>query len=180
MRTIQTTALAIFAIASLVACNSTTKTGVEQDDQFPRITANLEKITIEDFLSLGFKMAKDYDVGGLTAAESAMYGFWKPFGDESVDYEIRFYASHDDATENGIHFADEVTGENALLSDKDVTWKEGTRDRRTSGFTQNGGGGSLAPKYADYIIYANVIVLCQGRDKNQSLERCGAIIKALK
>ena len=65
------------------------------------------------------------------------------------------------------------------VSDKDVTWKEGTRDRRTSGFTSNGGGGSLAVKYADYIIHSNIIMLCQGRDKDQSLERCESIINAV-
>ena len=76
-------------------------------------------------------------------------------------------------------FADEVTGPDGAVSDKDVTWKEGTRDRRTSGFTSNGGGGSLAVKYADYIIHSNIIMLCQGRDKDQSLERCESIINAV-
>ena len=135
--------------------------------------------TAEDFLSIGFKQSKDYDVVELPAATSAIYGFWKPGGGESVDYEIRFYTSHDDAVTKGTFFANEVTGPDGAVSDKDVTWKEGTRDRRTSGFTSNGGGGSLAVKYADYIIHSNIIMLCQGRDKDQSLERCESIINAV-
>ena len=161
------------------ACSETSDTNDEQSQQFPKITDTGRMFTAEDFLSIGFKQSKDYDVAELPAATSAIYGFWKPGGGESVDYEIRFYTSHDDAVTKGTFFADEVTGPDGAVSDKDVTWKEGTRDRRTSGFTSNGGGGSLAVKYADYIIHSNIIMLCQGRDKDQSLERCESIINAV-
>jgi hypothetical protein len=161
------------------ACSETSDTNDEQSQQFPKITDTGRLFTAEDFLSIGFKQSKEYDVAELTAAISAIYGFWKPGGGESVDYEIRFYTSHDDAVTKGTFFANEVTGPDGAVSDKDVTWKEGTRDRRTSGFTSNGGGGSLAVKYADYIIHSNIIMLCQGRDKDQSLERCESIINAV-
>ena len=53
-----------------------------------------------------------------------------------------------------------------------------TRARRgTSGFTLTGCGGSLAVKYADYMIYGNVIILCQGRDSEQSLRRCTQLVE---
>ena len=161
------------------ACSETSDTNDEQSQQFPKITDTERLFTAEDFLSIGFKQSKEYDVAELPEAISAIYGFWKPGGGESVDYEIRFYTSHDDAVTKGTFFADEVTGPDGAVSDKDVTWKEGTRDRRTSGFTSNGGGGSLAVKYADYIIHSNIIMLCQGRDKDQSLERCESIINAV-
>jgi hypothetical protein len=161
------------------ACSETSDTNDEQSQQFPKITDTGRLFTAEDFLSIGFKQSKEYDVAELPAAISAIYGFWKPGGGESVDYEIRFYTSHDDAVTKGTFFANEVTGPDGAVSDKDVTWKEGTRDRRTSGFTSNGGGGSLAVKYADYIIHSNIIMLCQGRDKDQSLERCESIINAV-
>ena len=161
------------------ACSETSDTNHEQSQQFPKITDTERLFTAEDFLSIGFKQSKEYDVAELPAAISAIYGFWKPDGGESVDYEIRFYTSHDNAVTKGTFFADEVTGPDGAVSDKDVTWKEGTRDRRTSGFTSNGGGGSLAVKYADYIIHSNIIMLCQGRDKDQSLERCESIINAV-
>ena len=161
------------------ACSETSDTNDEQSQQFPKITDTERLFTAENFLSIGFKQSKEYDVAELPAAISAIYGFWKPDGGESVDYEIRFYTSHDNAVTKGTFFADEVTGPDGAVSDKDVTWKEGTRDRRTSGFTSNGGGGSLAVKYADYIIHSNIIMLCQGRDKDQSLERCESIINAV-
>ena len=161
------------------ACSETSDTNDEQSQQFPKITDTGRLFTAEDFLSIGFKQSKEYDVAELPASISAIYGFWKPGGGESVDYEIRFYTSHDDAVTKGTFFANEVTGPDGAVSDKDVTWKEGTRDRRTSGFTSNGGGGSLAVKYADYIIHSNIIMLCQGRDKDQSLERCESIINAV-
>jgi hypothetical protein len=172
-------ALALLLLVSAAACGNTSNTNDEQSQQFPKITETERIFTVEDFLSVGFKQSKDYDVTELPAATSAIYGFWKPGGGESVDYEIRFYPSHDDAVTKGTFFADEVTGPDGAVSDKDVTWKEGTRDRRTSGFTIGGGGGSLAVKYADYIIHSNVIMLCQGRDKDQSLDHCQSITNAV-
>ena len=145
----------------------------------PKITVSDRIFTEEDFLSVGLKKSKTYDVTGLTGATSAIYGFWKPDGTEPVDYEIRFYPSHQEAVSSGTFFADEVTGPDGAVAEDDVTWNEGTRDRRTSGFTFGGGGGSLAVKYADYIIHSNVIMLCQGRDSVQSLGRCRAIINEI-
>ena len=165
--------LFVFAIA----CGSGSGAGSSGNgDLFPKVTASDRIFTERDFLSVGLKKSKDYDVAGLTGATSAIYGFWKPDGTEPVDYEIRFYPSHDDAITDGTFFADEVTGPDAAVTEDDVTWNEGTRDRRTSGFTIGGGGGSLAVKYGDYIIHSNVIMLCQGRDSVQSLDRCRALM----
>lgn len=164
---------------ALSACGSNSRDNSSEIDTMPKITASDRIFSQEEFLSTGFKKSKEYDVTDLTDAVSAMYGFWNPDGTEPVDYEIRFYPSHVIAVEEGKAFADEVTGENGAVSDNDVTWKEGTRDRRTSGFTSTGGGGSLAVKYADYIIHSNVILLCQGRESIQSLERCWALINAI-
>ena len=161
------------------ACSETSDTNDEQSQQFPKITDTGRLFTSEDFLSIGFKQSKEYDVAELPAAISVIYGFWKPDGGESVDYEIRFYPTHDDAVSNGIFFADEVTGPDAVVASKDVTWKEGTRDRRTSPSPNHGTGGSIVAKYADYAIYSNVIILCQGLDKDQSLGRCQAMINTV-
>lgn len=166
--------LAVFATAC--GSGSGAAGGSGGANLFPKITASDRVFTEEDFLSIGLKKSKEYDVAGLTGATSAIYGFWKPDGIESVDYEIRFYPSHAEAVASGVFFADEVTGPDGAVAEDDVTWNEGTRDRRTSGFTFGGGGGSLAVKYADYIIHSNVIILCQGRDSTQSLSRCRAMI----
>ena len=171
--------LALAALLSVftIACGSGSGAGsAGNGDLPPKITASDRIFTEEDFLSVGLKKSKEYDVAGLTGATSAIYGFWKPDGTEPVDYEIRFYPSHQEAVSSGTFFADEVTGPDGAVAEDDVTWNEGTRDRRTSGFTFGGGGGSLAVKYADYIIHSNVIMLCQGRDSIQSLGRCWAMI----
>lgn len=170
--------LFVLGVVATVACDSGGN-GSDGDDLLPKITASNRVFTQEDFLATGFKLSKEYDVTGLSGAVSAIYGFWKPDGTESVDYELRFYPSHKIALEKGQIFADEVTGPDGAVSDNDVTWKEGTRDRRTSGFTSGGGGGSLAVKYADYIIHSNVIMLCQGRDSGQSIGRCWTLINEI-
>jgi len=169
--------LAALLFVFAIACGSGSGAGSSGNgDLFPKVTASDRILTESDFLSVGLKKSKDYDVTGLTGATSAIYGFWKPDGTEPVDYEIRFYPSHNDAITDGTFFADEVTGPDAAVTEDDVTWNEGTRDRRTSGFTIGGGGGSLAVKYGDYIIHSNVIMLCQGRDSVQSLDRCWALM----
>jgi hypothetical protein len=92
---------------------------------------------------------------------------------------LRFYPTHDEAVTEGVTLAEEVTGPDAAVTEADSTWKEGIRDRRTSGFTIIGGGGSLTVKYADFVIYGNVVMLCQGRDSIQSLDRCKTLISAV-
>ena len=92
---------------------------------------------------------------------------------------MRFYPTHDESVTEGVTLAEEVTGPDAAVTEADSTWKEGIRDRRTSGFTIIGGGGSLTVKYADFVIYGNVVMLCQGRDSIQSLDRCKTLISAV-
>ena len=171
--------LASLLVVFSTSCDAASNENDEQAEQFSKITETGTIFTTEDFLSIGFKQSKDYDVTELPGATSAIYGFWKPDGGESVDYEIRFYPTHHDAVSNGIFFADEVTGTDAVVASKDVTWKEGTRDRRTSPSPNHGTGGSIVAKYADYAIYSNVIILCQGLDKDQSLGRCQAMINTV-
>ena len=67
-----------------------------------------------------------------------------------------------------------MTGREALLREVDVRWKEGTRDRRGGGAFRD----SLTPLYGDYMVFGNVILLCEGRDSAQSLERCAALLTA--
>ena len=171
--------LPLLVMVLTVACGTASYENNERYEQFSKITETEIIFTPEDFLSIGFKQSKDYDVTELPGATSAIYGFWKPDGGESTDYELRFYPSHDDAITKGTSFVDEVTGSNAAVANKDVTWREGTRDRRIRSYFSNGGVGRLVSKYADYIINSNVIILCQGLDKDQSLDRCRAIINAV-
>ena len=78
------------------------------------------------------------------------------------------------AIETGVEYADEVTGVDAFLRSVDVRWEEGTRDRRGGGAAR----GSLTPLYGDYAVIGNIVMLCQGRDSDQALERCASLLWA--
>lgn len=166
--------LAALAIALFAACGGSS----DSDGGIERVVATDSVLSFEQFTAAGMKRSKEYDVTDLPGADAAFYGFWQPPGDESVDYELRFYPSHDAAVSDGTALAEEVTGPDGAVTEADSTWKVGVSDRRTSGFTIGGGGGSLAVKYADFMIYGNVILLCQGRDSEQSLRRCDQLVKA--
>ncbi len=107
------------------------------------------------FENIGFKFSKEYNVTELNDAESAYYGFWAEDSFERLSYELRFYSSNEIAKSSGTFFAEEATGEDAIIKKSDATWKEGIKDR--SGVTFSG---SPMPKYLDYVIFGNVIVLC--------------------
>ena len=171
--------LGLIVAATLIAAFACGGDSNGSDTEVQRVTAPDAVLTFDQFLDAGFKRSKEYDVTGLPAADSAFYGFWQPPSDESVDFELRFYPSHAVAVSDGTEFAEEVTGPDAAVTEDDSTWVEGVRDRRTSGFTIGGGGGSLAVKYFDYMIYGNVILMCQGRDSDQSLDRCRELIRAV-
>ena len=95
----------------------------------------VEKITPTDtifiydsLISVGFKKSKKFKVEGLTKANSAYFGFLK---DTKADYEVRFYDSHKDAVDYGTVFAEERTGEDAVLKKENATWKEGVKEARS-------------------------------------------------
>ena len=62
-----------------------------------------------------------------------------------------------------------------------MTWKEGANDRlRIIG----GGSGAEAfsgeaARYGDFVILGNVVLLCEGVDSVQTLDRCSALIEAV-
>ena len=139
----------------------------------------------ESLTNSGFKKSKSYKIDELPEANSAYYG-WKEVGTEGrKDFEIRIYDTHQDAVEFGKFFADEATGEDAIIRKSDASWKEGIKDRRTISTPTDGGsigaaiGSKSSPKYGDYIIYGNLIILCEGWDSNESIARCSAFIQNL-
>ena len=104
------------------------------------------------FDDLEFKFSKKYDVSELPDALEAHYGFF-----QRREFEIRFYPSNEIAKSSGIFFAEEATGEDAIIKKSDASWKEGIKDRMISGVF---GNKKNSPKYMDYVIFGNVIVLC--------------------
>ena len=108
--------------------------------------------TKDSFNELEFKFSKEYDVSELPDAIEAHYGFWK-----RREFEIRFYPSNQIAKSSGTFYAEEATGEDAIIKKSDATWKECIKDRMTSGAF---GNKKNTPKYLDYVILGNMIVLC--------------------
>mgnify|MGYP001360102304 CR=1 len=150
-----------------------------------KITTSDTIFTLDSLSKTGFKKNKTYNVEKLPNADSAYFG-WKKFGsDGPKDFEIRFYKSHTDAIEYGKSYADEATGEDAIITKSNATWKEGIKDRRLISTPTDGGsigaaiGSNSSPKYADYIIYGNMIILCEGWDSDESLERCSNFISGI-
>ena len=171
--------VAFAVLAFVVACGS--EAGGEAT--FEKVTPSDQIYTLDDLLAIGFRKSIEYDVEGLPEATGAWYGFWGPDPYSRKEYEVRFYASHEDAVEHGTAPADEVTGTDTLRANKDnLTWEAGKSEwwiRRWTGTTEDHGG-QAAARHADFAIFGNIVMLCEGRDSSQSLERCEGLVKAIR
>ena len=171
--------------------------GESEVDEDTSETISVQKInpsdriyTLDDFKSVGFKKGKSAKKSKLLdGMTQAVWGFWGR-GDDALgrgknqqDYELRFYSSHQEAVDLGSVPADERTGENAKIRSKppnEATWKELLKEAREC--QVDGGhhtGACIVPKYGDYIIFGNVVMLCQGATSNVSLENCSSLMNAL-
>lgn len=148
-----------------------------------RVVDSERVLTIDDVLTAGAKKGKEYDVTGLTGATGAWLVFYGSDPSARKDYEIRIYPSHEAAVRDGTAFADEGVGEGMKAKKDAQTWPEGVRDRWfAGGVTDVSSAGSRqgpGPKYWNYVIYGNAVMLCQGLDAGQSLETCSALVEAL-
>ena len=162
-----------------LACGSDAEPGLQEEREFQKVTVSDQVFTFDDLAVIGFREQKEYDPEGLTAATGAWFGWWRSGSDDPIDYEVRFYRSHEDAVEYGTSFADEASGKDAIINSNDATWKEDIRDRRTIIGSITSDGGGSGPKYGDYAIFANMVILCEGSTSDHSLERCKALIEAL-
>tara|TARA_B100000941_G_scaffold265029_1_gene219359 strand:+ start:1353 stop:1892 length:540 start_codon:yes stop_codon:yes gene_type:complete len=138
-------------IILFIACSSSQNDQNAQGDIFDGTYDNVI-FSKTSFDSLGFKFSKEYDVSELPDALEAHYGFF-----QRREFEIRFYPSNEIAKSAGIFFAEEATGEDAIIKKSDASWKEGIKDRMTSGAF---GNKKNTPRYMDYVILGNMIVLC--------------------
>tara|TARA_B100000674_G_C37861818_1_gene925169 strand:- start:241 stop:789 length:549 start_codon:yes stop_codon:yes gene_type:complete len=164
--------------------------GEPQNATIPQISDSPTTFSIENFKKINFKIGEQYDNSDLPKSNSVYWGFWKDRdADEGSarfqslggsvggmrDFEIRFYDNHNDAIEFGKIYAEDSSGENAVLTKKNTLWPVGIKNRRTSG----GPDGSPLPKYGGYTIYGNFIILCEGVNLDQSLKTCSKIINEL-
>jgi len=176
--------LAATALLSAAACGGGGRTPGEEKFLFQKILPSDRPYTLDDFAAAGFKKSKEYNVQGLPQAESAWKGFWGPDAGSRTDYELRFYPSHEAAVEAGAPLADEATGKEFEQKRDSQTWTEGVKDRwRAGNVTAGVTGGVTAgpgPIYGDFAIFGNVVLLCEGADSGQALERCRGLVEALR
>jgi len=163
--------------ATLFSCDSNqTETTLKQ------VIDDARTFTIEELRSAGMKTAKQYDVSDLPGGIDAWYGFIKT-SSGPMDIEARFYASHSEAIALGTSLAEEVSGEDANVDKETTTWLEGLTDRTrlSSGGTADlaAWSGQRRPNYADFVIFGNIVLLCQGDDPSQSVQVCHELIAAL-
>lgn len=148
------------------------------------IASSDAQLAVADIESLAaFKKSKTYDIEGLTGAEHAIYGFFGPDPYDRREIEIRFYPDHATALDQGVDFAEEATGPNATLSSRAQRWDEGITQRRACRANTRGShhtGRCDAAKYGDYIVFGNIIALCEGADSEIALRNCNQFTDALR
>ena len=170
--------------------------GESSDVVFEQITPSDSVYQLDDLKALGIKKGKKYNVEGLDKATDAIFAFYKkPGAKEAIEYEIRFYSNHDDAINVGIPMVRERVGPDAKLKKEDAVWTAGLKDARQCGGAGGGvaRGGSLAggagdhnvgscssPKYNEFFVYGNMIILCQGENEFESRNHCSDLLSVLR
>lgn len=172
--------LIIVATAFVVACGSSSGNGAD-DQAFQQVTDHATTFDQSHLDTIGFRVSREYDLEGLEGATAALYGFWRIPDGDPVDFEIRIYPSHSDAVSLGTALVDEGSGADDVLDADDAHYDEGIRDRRMIIGQGTGGGGrsGTGPRYGDYAIYGNIVMLCQGAAVEQALDRCRQFALAL-
>ena len=155
-------------------------TGDSDDESFSTISSSGRIIVVDELLATPFKKLREYETDGLPGATAVLHGFLRTDSD-AYDYEVRFYQNHTQAVDLGTALAEEGSGPNAVIKESDAAYKKGIRDRRVviGGLEGAIEAGSVGPKYGGYVTYENLIVLCQGSNLEQSLERCNLLTSAL-
>ena len=190
MKILKLITLTIFTLI-IISCGSSSS-----DTTFEQIYSDTNIFSEENLKELGIKRGKKYKVEGLSKANAAIFAFYKKPGEkEAIEYEIRFYDNHDDAVNEGIPMAKERVGPEAKLKKESATWDEGLKDARqcggagggmSAGGSQAGGAGDHAvgscssPKYNEFFVFNNLVILCQGENEIESRNNCIDVIEILK
>ncbi len=170
------------AIAASTACGSDTGDSgggapAEGNGGDPRIRSTEGTYTIDNLkAAAGVKANKDYDVEELPGADAA----WRIIYNR-LDYEVRFYPDHQTLLDDGIPYVEHVTGDDAIVIGDDVIWEEGAKDRRRCSRDADTphSGCSYSPRYWDYVVVGNMILMCEGLESKQSIENCDNLLEQL-
>ena len=169
---------AAMAITASTACGSDTggDAPAEGNGGDPRIRSTEGTYSIDDLKTAGVKANKDYDVENLPGADAA----WRIIYNR-LDYEVRFYPDHQTLLDEGIPYVEHVTGDDAIVIGDDVIWEEGAKDRRRCSRDADTphSGCSYSPRYWDYVVVGNMILMCEGLESKQSIDNCDNLLEQL-
>jgi hypothetical protein len=167
-------------VQSFAAAIETCQLEISVDGLISHLEDSERSYRIADLEAVGFKSSKSYDVRELDSASSAHYGFYGVDPYARLEYEARFYFSHEAARGIGVEFADDSTGAGASLYSDDQRWQEGLTERRRC---DSSGGHHVGrcgyPKYFDYVVVGNMVLMCEGKNTLESLEACGDLLDVL-
>ena len=202
MKKISISFLLVFISLAIVACGGSSDSSSDSSSGavvvFEQIEDSAEIYSIDDFIAIGYKKGKSVKESNLMDGMiNAYWGFWKvPYkdwsGKDMIDYELRFYSSHSDAVSIGEISADLRTGDNAQIRKKTTNdpkavhpigadWPELLKEaRECQGDGGHHTGACIIPKYADYKIFGNVIILGQGADLEESHKNINLMVDGLK
>ena len=158
---------------------SVSEEDISANADFLKIDPSPKIYTLQSLIDVGFKMNKTYSVLNLDGATDAYHGFYGPDPYSRLEYEVRFYQTHAESSSVGVDFAEEVTGEDALAEDLQ-RWEEGLGERRqcmTKG--RRWPPDCDNPKYSDYIVVGNMVLLCQGKDSPASINACAELMQSV-
>lgn len=174
----------VMVIATSTACGSDAGDSsgggdapAEGSGSDPRIRSTEGAYTIDDLKSAaGVKANKDYDVEELPGADAA----WRIIYNR-LDYEVRFYPDHQTLLDEGIPYVEHVTGDDAVVIGDDVIWEEGAKDRRRCSRDADTphSGCAYSPRYWDYVVVGNMILMCEGLESKQSIDNCDNLLAEL-
>ena len=172
----------LVAIGATVACGSDTGgdagggAPAEGSGVDPRIKSAEGTYTIDDLKVAGVKANKEYDVEELPGADAA----WRIIYNR-LDYEVRFYPDHQTLLDEGIPYVEHVTGDDAVVIGDDVIWEEGAKDRRRCSRDADTphSGCAYSPRYWDYVVVGNMIMMCEGLESKQSIENCEDLLEEI-
>ncbi len=91
---------------------------------------------VDQFIEVGWKKNKEWDLDSLPEANGAYYGFYN-----RKDVELRFYPSHESAMSVGKDAAEEAI--------------------QTEKLSGRGAGFSSVTLYGAYVVAGNVVMLCE-------------------
>ena len=176
---------AMLAATTSTACGSDTGDGVGSGEtemiepgtaSDPRVRSADGAYSIDDLKAAGVKTNKEYDVEDLPGADAA----WRIIYNR-LDYEVRFYPDHQTLLDEGITFAEHVTGDDAVVIGDEIIWEEGAKDRRRCSRDADTphSGCAYSPRYWDYIVIGNMIMMCEGLESEQSIENCDNLLEQL-